>query len=122
MKMLIVDDSRTMRNFLAAIAQELSFETTLACDGVDALPRLTAPNRFEVALVDWEMPRMDGISLLKAVRERRDLDHMKILMVTSLSTMSSVTEALQKGADDYLMKPVTSEMVAEKLRLLGILD
>lgn len=122
MRMLIVDDSRTMRNYLASIARDLSFQTSEAGDGEEALACLDGEGPFDVALFDWEMPNMDGISLLKKVRQNDELNRMKVLMVTSLSQVSSVCEAVENGADDYLMKPVTPEMVADKLRLLGMLD
>lgn len=125
MKMLIIDDSKAMRTFLSSIAQELSFVTTEAGDGREALGTLVhndprAP--FDVALVDWEMPLMTGLEFVQAVRRNQDFAELKILMVTTLNSMDRVAEALQSGANDFLMKPVTKEMLEEKLQILGVVD
>lgn len=111
-----------MRTYLTGIARDLSFETHEACDGQDALSRLAGGDPFDVAFFDWEMPRLNGISLLRAVRARPEFDEMKVVMVTSVATIDAVFEAMNSGADDYLMKPVTPEMVGDKLRLLGIIE
>ena len=125
MRMLIIDDSKTMRRYLSALASELAIETDEATDGQDALTRLgdsypTQP--FDVALVDWDMPRMNGVEFVKAVRREPYLDSLKLLMVTSHNVIADVRTAIAAGADDYLMKPLDGEMMASKLRLLGLLD
>jgi two-component system, chemotaxis family, chemotaxis protein CheY len=122
MRMLIVDDSRTMRNFLAALAADLNFEATHAADGHEALSQLNSNDTFDVALIDWDMPRMDGISLLNSIRQHPEYDPMKIMMVTSRHDMESVCAAIQKGADDFLMKPVNGEMLSDKLKILGLVE
>ncbi|HVY70815.1 MAG TPA: response regulator [Verrucomicrobiae bacterium] len=125
MKMLIVDDSKAIRNFLVALAEGMSFRTTQACDGREGLATLIQNDPrepFDVALVDWEMPRMNGLEFVTAVRRNRDFAGVRLLMVTTLNSMERVSEALQAGADDFLMKPVTGEMLADKLQILGLLD
>ncbi len=122
MRMLIVDDSRTMRNFLDVAAKDLDFETEQAVDGEEALEVLAASEPFDVALFDWDMPRRNGISLLNAVRAEKRFDPMKIVMVTSQSSFEAVSRALASGADDFLMKPLTPAMLADKIRLLGMID
>ena len=125
MKMLIIDDSKAMRTFLAFIAQELSFATTEAGDGREALNTLIRNDPrepFDVALVDWEMPRMNGLEFVQAVRRNQDFAGLKVLMVTTLNSMDRVAEALDAGANDFLMKPVTKEMLTDKLQILGVLD
>ena len=121
MRVLIIDDSRTMRNYLSAIVREFHFDIEQAQDGQDALDCL-AGGDFDLALVDWDMPRMNGISFVQAVRSEPRFDPMKLMMLTSHSSMDAVCEALNTGADDYLMKPVTAAMLSEKLKLLGLLD
>jgi two-component system chemotaxis response regulator CheY len=121
MRVLIVDDSRTMRKYLAAIVRDFQFESEQAADGQEALECL-AGSDFDLALVDWDMPRIDGISLVRMVRSEPRFDPMKLMMLTAHSSMDSVCEALNTGADDYLMKPVTAAMLGEKLKLLGFLD
>jgi two-component system chemotaxis response regulator CheY len=123
MRVLIIDDSRTMRHYLAAMVRDLKCDSEQAADGQDALERLEGcDSDFDLALVDWDMPRIDGISFVKTVRSEPRFDAMKVMMLTAHSTMDSVCEALTAGADDYLMKPVTADMLSEKLNLLGLLD
>ena len=125
MKMLIVDDSKPMRTFLTSIAQELSFGTAEAVDGrtaLDLLIRNDPREPFDVALVDWDMPRMNGLEFVQAVRRNQDFAALKILMVTAFNSTERVAEALQAGANDFLMKPATKEMLADKLQILGALD
>jgi two-component system chemotaxis response regulator CheY len=125
MKMLVIDDSKAMRTFLTFIAQEISFATAEACDGRDALKALihNDPREpFDVALVDWEMPHMNGLEFVQAVRRNQDFSGLKLLMVTTLNSPERIAEALQCGASDFLMKPVTKEMLVDKLQILGVLD
>jgi two-component system chemotaxis response regulator CheY len=121
MRLLIVDDSKTMRSMLCSYARDLQLETVEAADGIEALEVLrqqTAP--IDAAMLDWDMPRMDGFELLKNIRGDSANDGMKIMMVTAQSSYDRVAEALSAGADDYLMKPLDNEMFADKLRLLGL--
>ena len=114
-----------MRTFLAFVARELSFATAEAADGREALHTLlhNDPREpFDVAVVDWEMPLMTGLEFVQAVRRNHDFAALKILMVTTLNSMDRVAEALQAGANDFLMKPVTKEMLEEKLQILGVVD
>lgn len=123
--MLIVDDSKAIRTFLAFIAQELAFNTVQAGDGREALATLVRNDPrdpFAVALVDWEMPRMNGLEFVQLVRRNQDFAGLKLLMITTLNSMERVTEALGAGADDFLMKPVTKEMLADKLQIMGVVD
>lgn len=125
MKMLIVDDSRAMRRFLACLGRDFSFRTAEAEDGWQALSALVQHDPrepFDVALVDWDMPRMNGLELVQAVRRSRDFARLKLLMVTTLNTLERVSEALRAGADEFLMKPVTRESLKEKLQILGLLS
>jgi two-component system chemotaxis response regulator CheY len=123
--MLIIDDSKAMRGFLAALATEMSFTTTEAEDGRDGLDKLIKndpKDPFDVALVDWDMPRMTGIELVEFVRRNRDFDNLKLMMVTTNNTEEKVTQALEAGANDFLMKPVTKESLEEKLLILGLIN
>lgn len=127
MQMLIIDDSRTMRRYLGTIASELDIAVSEAADGEEALAQLAKQVTelslsFEVALVDWEMPRMNGLQFVQAVRSKSDYDQLKIVMVTSYNGLEEVRSAISAGADDFLMKPISAEMVAEKLRLLGLIE
>jgi len=103
----------------------MSFAVTEAGDGraaLDLLVRNDPREPFKLALVDWEMPRMNGLEFVKAVRRNRDFDELKLLMITTLNSTERVAEALTAGANDFLMKPVTKEMLLEKLQILGVVD
>lgn len=124
MRMLIVDDSKAMRGFLNHIAQEFSFTTVEAEDGREALDTLikSDPQQpFDVALVDWDMPRMSGIDFVRYVRRNHDFDTLKIMMVTTNNTEEKISMALEAGANDFMMKPVTKEALGEKLTMLGLM-
>ena len=120
--MLVIDDSKTMRSFLSYIARDLGFQTQEACDGLDALEVVRKSDPFVVALVDWDMPRMNGLDFVKAIRADPAHADLKLMMVTAQSSLTAVVEALECGANDYLMKPITKEMVADKLRVLGVIE
>jgi len=122
MKVLIVDDSRTMRNFLSAIVRDLSMEVEQAAGGEEALQCLADAGPFDVALVDWDMPGMDGLALVRRVRQDPGWNATKLMMVTARTDRDAVVEAMSWGADDFLMKPLTADMVADKFRILGLLD
>ncbi len=120
MRVLIIDDSMAMRRMLSAYVAELKAETAVATDGQDALDVLGREGAFDVALVDWDMPRMNGMEFVRAVRADDRWSGMKLVMVTAHISQDDIVEALETGADDYLMKPVSADMIEDKLRLLGL--
>jgi len=118
---LVVDDSRVTRTILSRVLTGLGIEVTTAPDGVEALSILEAPPaEFNLALVDWNMPRMDGLALVEAIRKDSRWAALKIMMVTTESEMERIVRALDAGANEYLMKPFTPEAVSEKLAILGL--
>lgn len=121
MKMLIIDDAKTRRTFLTSIAQELAFATAEAGDGREALNLLVRNDPrdpFDVALVDWEMPRMNGVEFVAAVRHNRDFAALKLMMITTQNSMERVSQALEAGADDYVTKPANVGSVTESMQRL----
>ena len=118
---LIVDDSRTMRLVLKKILNEVGFEGSEAEDGSEALIRLKELDRVDLMLVDWNMPVMDGLEFVRAVRQDNAYDEVPLMMVTTEDTMDRVVEALNAGANEYVMKPFTSESIIEKLEILDLL-
>lgn len=117
-----MDDSRVIRVLIGRILRELGFEIVEAANGSEALAVLATAGIVDVALVDWNMPEMNGYELVCAVRRDRDRDGMRILMVTTETDAAFVTRALQAGADEYLMKPFTRDMFQDKLAILGLLE
>jgi len=118
---LIVDDSSSVRKILARIMHRFNFETMEAEDGEHALRVLKEADHCpEVALCDWNMPIMNGLELVQALRADEHYRDLLIVMVTTETEMDKVVTALDAGANEYIMKPFTEEMLAEKLALLGI--
>ncbi len=120
MRALVVDDSRAIRAVLKRMLGELGFQTAEAGDGRQALDVLEEAGQFDIVLVDWNMPEMNGLELVKAVRTLSSFDAMPMLMVTTESEMERVIEALTAGASDYLMKPFTKDALLSKLEILGV--
>jgi two-component system, chemotaxis family, chemotaxis protein CheY len=118
-KALVVDDSRAMRMVLRRIVTEIGFEVVEAADGQQALEALD-DGIPDVALVDWNMPVMDGLSFVTAARSRADARRMTIMMVTTESEHSQIVRALAAGAHEYLIKPFTADALVDKLRFLGL--
>lgn len=120
MRALVVDDSKAMRMIVGRTMKGLGFEVVEACHGLDALERLKDSGQFEVALVDWNMPEMNGYEFICAVRADAAYSNMLLMMVTTEAEISQVVKALEAGANEYIMKPFTKEMIQEKLQLLGL--
>ncbi|HTQ07550.1 MAG TPA: response regulator [Polyangiaceae bacterium] len=120
MKALIVDDSRAMRLVIARILQAHDFTIVEASNGREALDVMEQTGPFDLALVDWNMPVMDGLELVLALRKDRRFDEMAIMMVTTESEAKQVERAIAAGASEYLMKPFSAETFAAKLVNLGL--
>lgn len=119
MRALIVDDSRATRRLIGRILRELGLEVAEAANGREALARF-AVTRPDLALVDWHMPEMDGFEFVCAVRANPEWANVRVLMVTTETEMSQVARALDAGANEYIMKPFTQDMIREKLELLEV--
>lgn len=120
MRALVIDDSRTMRMIIGRTLKELSFEVHEAGNGLEGLDRLQQMGVPDVALVDWNMPEMTGLEFVQAVRAKAEYDPLRIMMVTTETEISQMTKALEAGANEYVMKPFTKEVIQEKLTLLGV--
>ncbi len=119
-KAMVVDDSRAMRRILARNMQEAGFEVCEAANGSDALARLRAsPDEISLVLVDWNMPEMNGLEFVKQVRADPAFSRTRLMMVTTETEMERLVAALEAGADEYVMKPFTKEILFDKLRLIG---
>lgn len=120
MRALVIDDSRAMRAILGKILKEIGFEVTDANHGREGLERLQQGEKPELALVDWNMPEMNGLEFIQAVRADHAYDEMRIMMVTTESEAGAMVSALEAGANEYVMKPFTKDVIIEKLAILGI--
>lgn len=120
-KALVVDDSRTIRTIIRRILIELGYEVCEAANGVDALKVLeTEKAAVNLVLADWNMPEMNGLELVKRLRQNPEFDSLKVLMVTTETEIGQMASALQAGANEYVMKPFTKDILVEKLELVGI--
>ncbi|MFC5381090.1 response regulator [Aquipuribacter nitratireducens] len=121
---LVVDDSRAMRRIVSAIVGPLGFTPVEADNGASALAeleRLTAEGTVPaLACIDWNMPVMDGLQLVQAVRSDPRWRGVTLMMVTTESEHSQIVRALAAGAHEYLIKPFTADALADKLRYLGL--
>lgn len=115
MKILIVDDFSTMRRIIKNLLRDLGFtNTTEADDGATALPMLKQ-TKFDFLITDWNMPGMQGIDLLKAVRSDPELASLPVLLVTAEAKRDQIVEAAQAGVNGYIVKPFTAQTLKEKI-------
>jgi two-component system chemotaxis response regulator CheY len=121
MRALIVDDSRFMRSYLRGLLEEKQIECEEAVDGQAGMERLHASPPFDVALLDWNMPVMGGLEMLRQLRAQ-GFDGIKVMMVTTEAENEFILRALDAGADEYLMKPFDDEALSEKLAMLGLIE
>jgi two-component system, chemotaxis family, chemotaxis protein CheY len=118
MKVLLVDDSATIRRILKGQLTPLGVtEIFEAGNGVQALKTLAATPQIDYMFLDWNMPEMDGFTVLKQVRANEAYKSVKIIMCTSEADKSKVIEAIKAGANNYIVKPFTPEIIKEKLGL-----
>ncbi len=118
MKILVVDDFPTMRRIMRNLLKELGCSNVdEAEDGSMAFEKLKG-DKFEFVITDWNMPKMTGIELLKAIRADDALKGLPVLMVTAEALQDNVVEAVQAGVSNYIVKPFTAAALKEKLDLI----
>jgi two-component system chemotaxis response regulator CheY len=120
-KALVVDDSKAIRMILARILKQLGFEVLEAANGREALEVIAIEGgAVTLVLADWNMPEMNGLELLKQLRRDPRLASLIVVMVTTETELDHMTAALEAGANEYVMKPFTKEILVEKLQLAGV--
>lgn len=120
MQALVIDDSRTTRMILKQILKQFGFDVAEAGDGKQALSVLSEMGQPDLILVDWDMPVMNGWEFIQAVRARHEYDGLPLMMITAHTDAESVAQALEAGANEFVMKPFNEDVIREKLLLLGI--
>jgi len=116
MKFLVVDDFSTMRRIVRNLLKELGFSNVdEAEDGAIALQKLQGGG-FDFVVSDWNMPNMDGLTLLQTIRAAPNLKHLPVLMITAEAKKENIIAAAQAGASGYIVKPFTSATLSEKLQ------
>ncbi len=114
-RFLVVDDFSTMRRIVRNLLKELGFANVdEAEDGAVALQKLKS-SPFDFVVTDWNMPNMDGLTLLQSIRRTPELKHLPVLMITAEAKKENIIAAAQAGASGYVVKPFTAATLAEKL-------
>ncbi len=119
---LVIDDSRAVRLLVGNILREQGFEVVTAGHGQEGLEKLKENPDVRLVLVDWNMPIMDGLEFIQAVRRVRTWDEVQLVMVTTETESEQVQRAISAGANEYVMKPFTAEVLVAKLSLLGAFE
>jgi two-component system chemotaxis response regulator CheY len=120
-KALVVDDSRAVRMILSRTLKELGFEVREAANGREALEVIEVEKTaVTLVLADWNMPEMNGLEMLKELRSRPELSSLVVVMVTTETNSDQMMAALEAGANEYIMKPFTRDILVEKLEMVGI--
>ncbi len=119
MRALIIDDSAVMRRIMKLNLSVMGFEIFEASNGREGLDRLREMTNADLVMVDWNMPVMDGIDFVRAVRADSNFNGVCLVMVTTNNDAENVATALRAGANEYIMKPFTQDVIQRKLELLG---
>jgi len=117
---LIVDDSKVIRMVARKILQELSFDTAEAADGKEALDSCVS-SLPDAVLLDWNMPVMSGIEFLRELRKLDGGDKPIVVFCTTENDIEHIQEAIEAGANEYIMKPFDSEIIQAKFSQVGLL-
>lgn len=117
---LIVDDCKFTTKVLSRLMEELGFAVHAASSGEEAVAFLEMYAPPELFLVDWIMPGMSGVDFVTWLRGQNLTQQTPVLMVTAVNDISRIAEAINSGANEYIMKPFSREAIEEKLQLLGI--
>lgn len=114
-KILTVDDMATMRKIIKSLLNQLGYSNVdEAENGKEALAKLKQ-QKYNLVLLDWNMPEMDGITLLQEIRKDPQLKDIPVIMVTAEAKKENVLQAIQTGANNYIVKPFTAETLKEKM-------
>jgi len=120
MRALVIDDSKAMRIILKQILQSIGGTVEEAGNGKEGLEKLKTMGNADLVLVDWNMPEMNGLDFVRAVRANPTYRQLPLMMVTTETEASQMGKALAAGANEYVMKPFTKDVIQEKLKILGI--
>jgi two-component system chemotaxis response regulator CheY len=119
-KALVVDDSRAVRMILSKTLKEIGFEVREAANGREALAVIESEKAaVTLVLADWNMPEINGLELVKQLRQQPDLSSLVVVMVTTETELDQMVAALEAGANEYIMKPFTKDILIEKLQMVG---
>ena len=115
LKVLIVDDFSTMRRIISNLLKELGITDQQEAENGEHALKMLKNTHFDFVLTDWNMPVMDGLILLKEIRQDISLQHLPVLMITAEAKKENIIAAAQAGADGYIVKPFTAVTLSEKI-------
>lgn len=118
---LVVDDSNVVRKVARRITEDLGFDCLEAEDGKQALELCTS-DMPDVIILDWNMPVMNGLEFLQALRKVDNGDYPKVIFCTTENDMENIQKAMESGADEYIMKPFDSEIIETKFVQVGLIE
>ena len=116
MEILVTDDSKSVHGFIEAMFEGTEHTLLHAFDGSDLISQINKGSQADIILLDWEMPEVSGVEALKELRKIGCTT--PIVMVTSKNNVDNITEALSEGANEYIMKPFTKDILFEKLEMV----
>ena len=116
---LVVDDSGVIRKIARKMLEEMGFAVAEACDGLDAIKACESAMP-DAILLDWNMPNMDGITFIRAHREKPEGEAPKVVFCTTESDFSHISAALEAGANEYIFKPFDMDTLRDKLSMAGV--
>jgi two-component system chemotaxis response regulator CheY len=117
---LVIDDSKAVRIIIRNIVRELGMDVVEAANGREGLEQLRTNPDVELVLVDWNMPEMNGLDFIRQVRSQHSYDSVRIVMVTTETEGEQVCRALAAGANEYVMKPFSRDVLIAKLGMLDV--
>ena len=115
---LLVDDSKTVRNLVAFIMKKEGFRVTTAEDGLDGLEKLYSADHVDLIITDINMPRMDGFTFIKSVREQDSFRNVPIVVLSTEGKEKDIQHGMSLGANLYMVKPAQPEMMVKNIRML----
>ncbi|OGH01648.1 MAG: histidine kinase [Candidatus Lambdaproteobacteria bacterium RIFOXYD1_FULL_56_27] len=120
MRILVVDDFSTMRRIVKNILRQLGFNNVIeADDGTTALSKLQS-EKVDFVITDWNMPKMSGLELLKAIRSSDSLKDIPVLMVTAEALQENIIAAIKAGVSNYVVKPFDAATISEKIEKIFV--
>ncbi len=120
MRALVIDDDPSIVRMMSHMLKSLGYEVSQACNGLEGLEQLTKLGVPDVVLVDWNMPEMNGLEFVKAVRSKSVYDDLPLIMVTTELEMPQLALTYEAGVNEYIMKPFELVMIQEKLQMVGV--
>ncbi len=120
MKALVIEDSKVVRSITSKMLDEMGFAVSEAENGLVGIEKVKK-DTYEIIILDWNMPELDGMGFLKKARNDNLLADAKVILCTTENEKEKIEEAMNSGAHEYIMKPYTSEILEDKLKILGIL-